>query len=238
MTCSVRVGVMCCLIGAVGCSENAKVSNPTSSSPGPSPASQPPPLSVMPRADRVLNQSEVEIFLREMSHFTDVSLTSTGNGSYTGTAKDAEGRVNQLTVRQVPGGLDCRHSYPGQGGESFLSFGKPIDVQATTPATAAGPATSAGPSTPGVPTKRWVYLAVNINGSPGKFEGHFENTTGNQWREKARDGEHPFVEKSRTAGYVELFDAGRNITLRLFNDRCEISNGGPFIKIYEGKWSK
>jgi hypothetical protein len=68
-------------------------------------------------------------------------------------------------------------------------------------------------------------------------DGHFENTAGNKWVEKIGGNTHRFVETERTDTYVELYDSGRDITVRLFNNRCMVKVGKkPFEKYYSGGW--
>jgi len=69
--------------------------------------------------------------------------------------------------------------------------------------------------------------------------GHFENTEGNKWREKSPGGTFNFVEQQRTLKFVQLYDRSRDVTIRLFDDRCMIRKGdNPFELKYEGKWGK
>jgi hypothetical protein len=71
-------------------------------------------------------------------------------------------------------------------------------------------------------------------------KGHFENTSGNKWEERAPDDNtYHFVEKERTREYVELHDKSRECWVRLYDDRCEVKfNDGAFEKLYDGKWGK
>ena len=69
--------------------------------------------------------------------------------------------------------------------------------------------------------------------------GHFENTSGNSWTEKNTTNEFQFVETDRTHNYVELFDAGRNCTVRLYANACFVKapfTNNQFKKYYNGKW--
>jgi hypothetical protein len=67
--------------------------------------------------------------------------------------------------------------------------------------------------------------------------GHFENTSGNKWVEKKEGDTFRFVETERTENYVELYDAGRDCTVRLFDNRCMVKFGKkPFEKYYNGSW--
>jgi len=69
-------------------------------------------------------------------------------------------------------------------------------------------------------------------------KGHFENTKGNKWIEKASDGmTYRFIEQTRKEKYVELFDKSRDCYVRLYADHCEVKSGdGDFVKLFDGKW--
>src|ERR1700689_4387950 len=68
-------------------------------------------------------------------------------------------------------------------------------------------------------------------------EGHFENTSGNQWEEHMEDKTFHFTEVDRTEKFVELYDKSRNITVRLYDDRQEDRSGiGQFHELRKGEW--
>jgi hypothetical protein len=67
--------------------------------------------------------------------------------------------------------------------------------------------------------------------------GHFENTAGNRWIEKHNKDSYTFVERDRTPKFIELYDRGRECTVRLFDDRCMVRFGnGKFERYYDGRW--
>jgi len=69
--------------------------------------------------------------------------------------------------------------------------------------------------------------------------GHFENTTGNRWEERAEDKTFHFVEVDRTERFVQLFDKDRDVTVRLYSDRQEDRTGnGQFHELRKGGWGR
>jgi hypothetical protein len=69
--------------------------------------------------------------------------------------------------------------------------------------------------------------------------GHFLKNGNTQWRERTPDGfELTFEESGRTPEHVELFDAGRDMRVRLFDRRSEWQQGkDPNWKgLYDGRW--
>jgi hypothetical protein len=70
--------------------------------------------------------------------------------------------------------------------------------------------------------------------------GHFENTDRNHWVEKAPNGAtYHFVEVDRRQRYVELYDASRDCTVRLFDNRYEVKapwNDYRFENYGAGRW--
>jgi hypothetical protein len=80
----------------------------------------------------------------------------------------------------------------------------------------------------------WLYKAS------GK-EGWFKQETGKQWIETTTDGmQFQFEEVARVAGYVELFDRGRTMRLRLYSDHVEWRQGEKpqWNRLYTGRWVK
>ncbi|MFO0865716.1 MAG: hypothetical protein U0744_13875 [Gemmataceae bacterium] len=69
--------------------------------------------------------------------------------------------------------------------------------------------------------------------------GHFAKVGNTKWRERTPDGfELTFEESGRTPLHVELFDAGRDMRVRLFDQRSEWQQGkNPNWKgLYDGRW--
>ena len=66
--------------------------------------------------------------------------------------------------------------------------------------------------------------------------GQFVNTKGDRWVEKYDKATFRYMETARTNEYVELFDKGRNFTVRLFADHYEVKVGNRFERRLEGKW--
>jgi hypothetical protein len=89
-------------------------------------------------------------------------------------------------------------------------------------------------------TLAWVSTASAAERNYWKHsDGHFENTTGNNWVEKIKGNTNRFKEVERTERYIELYDAGRDCTVRLFNDRCMVKFGNKkFEEYYNGRWGR
>jgi hypothetical protein len=70
--------------------------------------------------------------------------------------------------------------------------------------------------------------------------GHFEQVAGGKWVEKSADGKVTwhFEEQQRTADFVQLYDAGRDVHVRLYNDHCLVKIGdGRYENYYSGHWA-
>lgn len=69
-------------------------------------------------------------------------------------------------------------------------------------------------------------------------DGHFKNASGATWEEyQAGKKAFTFAESSRTAEFVELFDQGRQVGVRLHDDHSLIKlAGGAWGNLYPGKW--
>jgi hypothetical protein len=90
-----------------------------------------------------------------------------------------------------------------------------------------------------VVTLAWVGTAAAAERDYWRHSrGHFENTVGNKWVEKIDDRTHRFMEVERTQKYVELYDASRDCTVRLYNDRCMVKKSGKprFEEYWNGRW--
>lgn len=80
----------------------------------------------------------------------------------------------------------------------------------------------------------WRYQA-------GGQDGWFRKEAGKQWVEAATDGgRYDFEELARTPQYVELFDRGRTIWLRLYADHVDFRQGqkAAWGRLYDGRWVK
>ena len=82
------------------------------------------------------------------------------------------------------------------------------------------------------------------NAMPHRFfwrhgDGFFEFHGNSRWSETAPGGgTFHFVETYRTDHYVELFDKGRECTVRLNQVECQVRfNDDKFEKYYDGKWA-
>jgi len=76
-------------------------------------------------------------------------------------------------------------------------------------------------------------------------KGTYEHKAGKTWIELSPDiikahGQFEFTESNRTQEYVLLFDASRNMTVRLSRDRMEWRQDetGDWIFAYLGAWKK
>ena len=76
-------------------------------------------------ATGIWDQAQVEAYLKQDLKLTEVSLTGTGGGSYTGTGKGLDGKAYRLDVKQVPGGIACEY-VAGETGRGRISFGNPV----------------------------------------------------------------------------------------------------------------
>jgi len=80
--------------------------------------------------------------------------------------------------------------------------------------------------------RAWLYHA-----SDG--DGVFTKENDNQWIEEGSGGtQFQFEEAARTAGYIELFDPGRKMWLRLYSDHAEWRQGEQpqWNGLYRGRW--
>src|SRR3954454_14408374 len=72
-------------------------------------------------------------------------------------------------------------------------------------------------------------------------EGTFTDKGDRNWGEANKDGvpSFRFRETERNADFVELYDASRDLTARLYKDSLLLKIGKlDFIKYYDGKWVK
>ena len=76
----------------------------------------------------------------------------------------------------------------------------------------------------------WRYFA---NGG-----GAFQRVRDRQWAEYRNTGDPIyFREVARTPEYVELFDPGRNLSIRIYPDRTYQNNGYEgWTGVYDGRW--
>ncbi|MSR31751.1 MAG: hypothetical protein EXR99_09625 [Gemmataceae bacterium] len=76
-------------------------------------------------ATKVWDKLEVETFVKEDIKLVEVTLKETTKNNYSGTGKDAQGRIFNLQVKQVPGGIACDFTNNG-GGSGRVSFGNSV----------------------------------------------------------------------------------------------------------------
>lgn len=73
-------------------------------------------------------------------------------------------------------------------------------------------------------------------------DGSFVKVKGARWEERDVSDKvgYKFVELTRNAKYVEIYDASRKTTIRLNEKEALIREDGSvnFSKIYEGKWKE
>jgi hypothetical protein len=75
-----------------------------------------------------------------------------------------------------------------------------------------------------------------------QYQGGFFKADGsNCWTESNASGTYHFQEVRRTPDFVDLFDASRGFTVRLY-DNAMYLQGGPsyptFTKLYDGGWTE
>jgi len=73
----------------------------------------------------IWDRGQVETYLKKDLKLTEVSLTGTGGGNYTGTGKGADGKAYRLNVKQVRGGIACEYE-AGETGRGRIAFGNPV----------------------------------------------------------------------------------------------------------------
>jgi hypothetical protein len=81
------------------------------------------------------------------------------------------------------------------------------------------------------PRQAWSYIADT--------GGTFQHTYGNQWVQY-RNGQTPinFVEVGRTPEYVEIYDANRNLGVRLYPTQLwQTTPQGTWMHAFDGQWS-
>jgi len=81
------------------------------------------------------------------------------------------------------------------------------------------------------PRQAWSYA--------GDTGGTFQHTSGNQWVQY-RNSQSPinFVEVARTPQYVEIYDANRNLNVRLYpNQLWQTNPDGSWIHAFDGQWN-
>ncbi len=70
--------------------------------------------------------------------------------------------------------------------------------------------------------------------------GYFKDAGPDGWVESNASGTYHFREVRRTREFVDLYDASRSFTVRLY-DRAMYLQGGPsyptFTKFYDGSWT-
>ena len=70
-------------------------------------------------------------------------------------------------------------------------------------------------------------------------QGQLENTVGNTWEEQSPGARFSFQETDRTQEYVQLYDASRNCTVRLYSNVSLVSSplsNFEFRTLYFGGW--
>jgi hypothetical protein len=87
---------------------------------------------------------------------------------------------------------------------------------------------------------RWEYSAMIPSGTIyGAFTrgGHDVKV----WVENVSNGaSYHFVEVARNQDFIEIYDAARQLSVRLYSDRCTIrhsNTAGRFIPLYQGGWT-
>ena len=71
----------------------------------------------------------------------------------------------------------------------------------------------------------------------GTGEGVSGTHRGSSGKRGANGASFRFAETDRSPGYVQLLDASRGVTVRLYNDRQEDRHGeGAFYKVHDGEW--
>jgi hypothetical protein len=74
-----------------------------------------------------------------------------------------------------------------------------------------------------------------------QYSGGFFKDVGNgRWEEQNASGQYHFQEARRTREFVDLFDASRGLTARLYNNAMYLQGGDNpvFTKFYDGEWTE
>jgi len=70
--------------------------------------------------------------------------------------------------------------------------------------------------------------------------GYFKDAGGQGWVESNAGGTYHFREVRRTRDFVDLYDASRGFTARLYNNAMYLQGGSNFpvfTKLYDGGWT-
>lgn len=104
---------------AVGCEETV---NP----PDAATRTTAPPAAVSSEdATGVWTRTQVEQYVKENLKLKTVSLQSAGGDNYSGMGTAQDGRVVNLKIRQVPGGIRCEYE-DDRGGTGSIAFGNAV----------------------------------------------------------------------------------------------------------------
>ena len=70
--------------------------------------------------------------------------------------------------------------------------------------------------------------------------GRFENTIGSYWVEVSENARFQFREVERTAAYVQLYDASRDTSVRLYDtvSYVRFPGSGGWQPLYRGYWRR
>jgi hypothetical protein len=75
-----------------------------------------------------------------------------------------------------------------------------------------------------------------------QYSGGFFKDAGNgRWEETNASGHYCFQEVRRTGEYVDMFDASRGFTVRLYGNAMYLQGGSSypvFTKFYDGRWTE
>ena len=68
--------------------------------------------------------------------------------------------------------------------------------------------------------------------------GSFENKSGRTWVENTKDGDIQFVEITRNADFIEIYDNSRKISVRLYSTRMywRTPTEGQWNFLHNGRW--
>jgi hypothetical protein len=72
------------------------------------------------------------------------------------------------------------------------------------------------------------------------YQGGFFKDVGNgRWEEFNSSGHYCFQETGRNADFIDLFDASRGFTVRIYNNAMFLQGGSytTFTKFYDGSWT-
>lgn len=156
--------------------------------------------------------------------------------------EQADSNSSQPTNNQFAGSNETPPaSEPAPMASESTAVPQPIpDNSSSAPAPSPAPPSPTAPSpTASVPpASEPVRTAWAYERGPEGFSGTIQEVVARRWREDRSDGARfQFVERSRDAEKVVLFDQSRDLIVHLYNDRLEFKRGAnAWVRAQSGGW--